>query len=78
MNKDTSVMAIAVIKGTDYPILMKNRRKDPSIRRYLPFNELENVNNNLETSDGKIIKLLKDHSITKPRFILSLSNYCFV
>jgi hypothetical protein len=63
MNKDTSALAIAVIKGTDYPIYMKNRRNDPKILRYLPFNELDNVNNHLETDNEKIIKLLKDHSI---------------
>ncbi len=63
MNKDISTLAIAVIKETDYPNHMKTRRKDPNIRRYLPFNELENVNNNLELTNEKIIKRLKDHSI---------------
>ena len=52
-----------VTKGTDYPICMKNRRKDKDILRYLPFNELDNVDNNLEISNENIIKRLKYHSI---------------
>jgi hypothetical protein len=71
MNKDTSTLAIAVIKGTDYPIYMKNRRKDLNILRYLPFNELDNVNNNLEIDNEKLIKRLKDHSIINRNLFLS-------
>jgi hypothetical protein len=52
-----------VTKGTDYPVYMKSRRKDNTILRYLPFNELENVDSNLQTNNESITKSLKHHSI---------------
>ena len=70
-------MAITVTKGTDYPIHMKNRRKDLNILRYLPFNELEDVNNNLETANEKIIKRLKTHSMIYKEFFILLTKLFF-
>lgn len=41
---------------------MKTRRQDPYIRRYLPFNEFDNVDDNFEMNDAKILKRLKTQS----------------
>jgi hypothetical protein len=61
-SNDIGALAIVVIKATDYPKYMKNRRNDGNILRYLPFNELEDVDNKLETTNESIIKRLKSHS----------------
>jgi hypothetical protein len=62
-NNDSASLTIVVIKGTDYPNHMKNRRKDKNIARFLPFKELDDVDNNLETTNEKIVKRLKTHSM---------------
>ncbi|CAF4278004.1 unnamed protein product, partial [Adineta steineri] len=59
--RDNAALAVVVTKITDYPDLMKERRRDGNILRYLPFNELDDVNNNLTTSDATITKRLKIH-----------------
>ncbi|CAF1436903.1 unnamed protein product [Adineta steineri] len=59
--RDNAALAVVVTKITDYPDLMKERRGDRNILRYLPFNELDDVNNNLTTSDATITKRLKIH-----------------
>lgn len=64
MNNVTSTLAIAVSKTSDYLLQMKTRRKDPYLRRYLPFHELDNIDENLDLADEKIIKRLKDQSIS--------------
>jgi hypothetical protein len=68
-------LAIVVIKGTDYPKYMKNRRKDKSILRYLPFNELEDVDTNLDSTDDRITKRLKSHSLLYERLFLCQINF---
>ncbi|CAF0795077.1 unnamed protein product [Rotaria sordida] len=60
-NKDNSTLAIAVVKETDYPIHMRDRRENKTILRYLPFNELQGVDSNLEYSNKEITKRLKLH-----------------
>jgi len=67
-----------VTKGTDYPVYMKNRRKDNTILRYLPFNELENVDSNLETKNESITKSLKHHSIIYKEYFLYRIYFSFV
>ena len=64
MNNVTSTLAIAVIKTSDYLFHMKTRRTDPYLRRYLPFHEMGNIDENLDLADEKIIKRLKDQSIS--------------
>lgn len=57
---------------------MKNRRKDQDILRYLPFNEFDDVNNNLEAQNGHIHKRLKAHSIiNKKTFYLFIKRFLF-
>ncbi len=67
-----------VTKGTDYPFYMKNRRKDNTILRYLPFNELENVDSNLETKNESITKSLKHHSIIYKEYFLYRIYFSFI
>ena len=43
---------------------MKTRRTDPYIRRYVPFSEHNSVDDNLDMTDNKILKRLKDQSKT--------------
>ncbi|CAF2532279.1 unnamed protein product [Rotaria sp. Silwood2] len=60
-NTDNSTFAVAVIKEIDYPVYMKNRRKDKTILQFLPFNELQDVDSNLENDNKEITKRLKVH-----------------
>ncbi len=75
--KDSSALAIVVIKESDYPNHMKNRRKDRDIRRYLPFNELQDLNNNSEATNKEIIKHLKTHSIINKEFFFQSTKLLF-
>lgn len=52
---------------------MKTRQKDPSLRRYLPFHELDNIDENLDLDNEKIIKRLKDQSISARYLFFSTS-----
>jgi len=72
--KDSSALAIVVIKESDYPNHMKNRRKDRDIQRYLPFNELQD---NSEATNKEIIKHLKTHSIINKEFFLQSTKLHF-
>ncbi|CAF0756222.1 unnamed protein product [Rotaria sp. Silwood1] len=60
-NRDNSTLAVAVIKEIDYPMYMKDRRKNRNILRYLPFNELQDVDSNLENGNKEVTKRLKVH-----------------
>jgi len=72
-------LAIVLIKESDYPNYMENRRKDRDILRYLPFNELQDLNNNSQATNGEIIKRLKTHSIIKKRSsFFNRLNYSFI
>ncbi|UJR35729.1 hypothetical protein I4U23_028479 [Adineta vaga] len=60
-SKDNGTLAILVTKSTDYPQFMKDRRKNQNILRYLPFNELDDLDNNFEISNSEVMKRLKIH-----------------
>ena len=72
---NTGALAIALIKGTDYPEHLENRR-DKHISRYIPFNEFEDIDSNIEINERNIIKLFQSYSLIY-KIISSLSNKIF-
>ncbi len=61
--KDTDGLTIGVIKETKYPETVRMRRTDKRIRPYIPFRELNNMDDMLEGGDTEIRNRLKQHSI---------------
>jgi hypothetical protein len=61
--KDTDGLTIGVIKETKYSETVRMRRTDEKIRRYIPFKELNDMDDNLEGGDTEIRNRLKHYSI---------------
>ncbi len=61
--KDDGGLTIGVIKEKDYPKIAEMRRRDKTISRYIPFNEINDMDVNFEGGEKEIIKHLKLYSI---------------
>ena len=75
-NNVNSSLAIAVIKADDYRTHMIARRTNENILRYLPFNELKDVDRDLTAGPEHISASLKAHS--KIFICICTKNMCII
>ena len=50
---------IAVVKATKYLEHMRSRQNDPFIRRYIPFDEMVNIDHLPDANEAQIISQFK-------------------